>query len=217
MPRGTGVANGVGCDRLEGCLLAYSPVLAELAEMGKDFLKLMPIGTVVLGNGFRRLGDWLESCLVAFGPLLAELVVIVLGLLKLMPKGTDAGDWWLGLGLGSGTRLGLVTVLGPGPELDRCWGLIKELVVDEELGKNIEPWFELSRKGFVPPSLKPLAGLGAIAGCQLVLIRVMIFVSDAVILELLICLVWMWTHQHEAVHFPVEIHRRQMGRFFRAM
>jgi hypothetical protein len=100
----------------------YSPVLAVLAEIGEDFLKLMPIGTVVLGNGFRQLGDRLEGCLSAFGPLLAELVVIVLGVLKLMPKGTDAGEGWLGLRLGSGTRLGLVTVLGSGPGLDRCWG-----------------------------------------------------------------------------------------------
>jgi hypothetical protein len=53
MPTGTGAANGVGGDRLEGCLAGYSPMLAGLAEMGEDFLKLMPIGTVVLGNGFR--------------------------------------------------------------------------------------------------------------------------------------------------------------------
>jgi hypothetical protein len=88
--------------------------------------------------------------------------------------------------------------------------------VDEELGKNIEPWFELSRKGFVPPSLKPLAGLGAGAGCHLVLYRARIFVSIAVVSARLICLVRMWEHQHEAVHFPVETHRRQMGRFFQA-
>jgi hypothetical protein len=90
-------------------------------------------------------------------------------------------------------------------------------VVDEELGKNIEPWFELGRKGFVPPSLKPLAGLGADVGCHLVLYRAGIFVSIAVISAPLICFVRIWAHQHEAVHFPVETHQRQMGHFFRAM
>jgi hypothetical protein len=119
MPTETGVANGVGGDRLEGCLAAFSPMIAWLGEMGKDFLKLMPIGTVVLGDGFRRLVDRLEGCLAASSPLLAELVVIVLGVLKLMPKGTDAGDWWLGMDKGSGARPGFVMVLnlGLGSEL----------------------------------------------------------------------------------------------------
>jgi hypothetical protein len=89
--------------------------------------------------------------------------------------------------------------------------------VDEVLGRNIEPWLELSRKGCVPPSLKPLAGLGAGAGCHLVLYRARIFVSIAVISAPLICFVQMWEHQYKAVHFPVETHRRQMGRFFRAI
>jgi hypothetical protein len=103
MPTGTGVTNGVGGDRLEGCLAAYSPMLAGLAEMDEDFLKSMPIGTIVLGDGFRRLVDRLKGCLAAFSPLLAELVVIVLGVLKLMPQGTDAGDGWLGMEIGSRT------------------------------------------------------------------------------------------------------------------
>jgi hypothetical protein len=51
----------------------------------------MPTGTVVIGDGFRRLVDWLEGCLAAFSPSLAGLVVIVLDVLKLMLKGTDAG------------------------------------------------------------------------------------------------------------------------------
>ena len=73
--------------------------------MGDDFLKLMPKGTVVIGNGLRWLVDRLEGCLAAFSPLLAELVVIVVGVLKLMPKGTDAGDEGFGLGPGRNMEL----------------------------------------------------------------------------------------------------------------
>ena len=57
MPTGMTGDNGVGFDRLKGCLSAYSPLPAELAAMIDDFLIFMPMGTViVVGKGFRRLG-----------------------------------------------------------------------------------------------------------------------------------------------------------------
>jgi len=90
MPTGTASKEGGGFDWLKGCLAAYSP----LPAMIDDSLIKMPTGTVVIGDGFRRLGDWLE----AISPSLAGQVVNVFGVLKFMPKGTDAGVMVLGLG-----------------------------------------------------------------------------------------------------------------------
>jgi hypothetical protein len=87
MPTGTASNKGGGFDWLKGCLMAFSP----LPAMIDDFLIKMPTGTVVIGDGFRRLGDWLGGCPAAISPLLAWLVVIVPGVFKLMPRGADAG------------------------------------------------------------------------------------------------------------------------------
>jgi hypothetical protein len=105
MPTGTASDKGGDCDWLKGCLMAFSP----LPAMIDDFLIKMPTGTVVIGDGFRRLGDWLGGSPSAISPPLAWLgdwlggspsaispplawlVVIVLDVLKLMPRGADAG------------------------------------------------------------------------------------------------------------------------------
>ena len=57
MPTGTTGDNGVGFDRLKGCLSAYNPLPAELSAMIDDFLIFMQMGMViVVGKGFRQLG-----------------------------------------------------------------------------------------------------------------------------------------------------------------
>jgi hypothetical protein len=108
MPTGTASDKGGDFDWLKGCLMAFSPLEAMIDDflikmptgtvvIGDgfrrldDFLIKMPTGTVVIGDGFRRLGDWLVGCPTAISPLLAWLVVIVPGVLKLMPRGADAG------------------------------------------------------------------------------------------------------------------------------
>jgi hypothetical protein len=96
MPTGTASNKGGVFDWLKGCLMAFSP----LEAMIDDFLKLMPTGTVVIGDGFRRLDDWLKGCLMAFSPLEA----MIDDFLKLMPTGTVVigdgfrrlGDWLVG-------------------------------------------------------------------------------------------------------------------------
>jgi hypothetical protein len=152
MPTGTASDKGGGFDWLKGCLAAFSP----LPAMIDDFLINMPTGTVVIGDGFRRLVDWLEGCLTAFSPSLAGLLVIVLDVLKLMPKGTDAGvrvlvlrdpgNGFCCLGGSDGTILEL---LGFGakhaPNIDRCCGF----------------------NGRDPSQALP-AETGKVAGCQLV-------------------------------------------------
>ena len=48
--------NVVGFNWLKGSLSAYSPLPAELAAMIDDFLIFIPMGMVVAGERFRRLG-----------------------------------------------------------------------------------------------------------------------------------------------------------------
>ena len=94
-------------------------------------------------------------------------------------------------------------------------GTGSELGPGKELGQNREPWCTFKGKGFIPPSLKPLAGLDERAGCHLVPYRLRILASIAATSVLFMSLTLTWADQHAEEHLPVETHRRQIGRLFR--
>jgi hypothetical protein len=74
----------------------------------------------------------------------SELMCVANGALKLMPKGTDAGDG------------------GVGSELIHVANdALKLMPKGTDAGdKARNPWCLFKGRGFIPPSLEPLAGLG---------------------------------------------------------
>jgi hypothetical protein len=129
----------------------------------------------------------------------SELICVANGALKLMPKGTDAGD------------------RGVGSELVVANGALKLMPKGTGAGdKARNPWCLFKGKGFIPPILEPLAGLGEWAGCHLLLYRLRIFASISATSVCFISFTRMWVSQHAAWQLPVEIYRRQRGRFLRS-